>query len=280
MREPKKAFDFTAMSTFLTCRRKYDFRHNRGIVGKVAQTAPDFGKAIHTALDTWYIDKDIEKTVQVFKATFQENPDDDKRTHKMGEWILRNYHEQYKDQQWELVKTEHTFDVPLPNGNRFTGRIDKIIKWNGCLWIVDHKTTSMLGASYFNAAEPNMQFTGYAYAAKQEGYEVRGVIVDAILVAKGLLPGPSKSRTLTPLARYDIYYKEEHFQEWEDMVLKVQGDIKACEDAEGDLWYPNYTACIDFGECPYRRICKEEKSIRERIIQADYQVEHWDPLHK
>lgn len=281
----RTTFDYTALSTFLTCRRKYDLRMNKGYVRKVELKPVHFGKAIHNALDWWYVDHDVAKAIDVFKANFTENIEiDDKRTNRMGEWILTSYDKQYKDQPWELVKSELTFSIPLSPKMDFVGRIDKIIKWNNCMWVVDHKTTSLLGASYFNMAEPNMQFVGYAYAAKKLGYDIRGVIVDAILVAKGLLPsdattGTRKNPNLTPFARYDVYYKQEHFDEWVSNVTHTREDIRACDEGVG-AWYPNFEACTHFGECMYRRVCKEDIEIRKRILEMDYEIDMWDPLKK
>ena len=132
-------------------------------------------------------------------------------------------------------------------------------------------------------AEPNMQFVGYAYAARHLGYDIKGVIVDAILVAKGLLPsdgtaGTRKNPNLTPFARYDVYYKQEHFDEWFDTVTKIKDNIESCDRI--DSWYPNFEACTHFGECTYRRVCKEDQAIRQRILDMDYEVDFWDPLKK
>jgi len=266
------------MSTFLRCRRKYNYRINRGLVPRTAQTAPSFGKSIHLALDSWYQDKDIEKAIGIFKADYPEDLTvDDKRTHKMGEWILRNYHEKYLDQPYELLSTEKEFSILLPWGNKLTGRIDKIVKWGGAVWIVDHKTTSQMGPSYVKMAEPNMQFDGYIYAARALGYEAIGVIVDALLVAKGLLESSTRGR-LTPLLRYDSYRSPIQLAEYEHEIQMIQKDIAVCENT--GYWCPNKDSCTYYGECPYRRVCMEESGLRERLLESEYTVEFWSPITK
>lgn len=277
----KTEFDYTAMSDFLSCRRLYYFRYNRGYRLRKEYTAPAFGAAIGKALDSWYTNKDVEKAIKEFKTNYVEDLTiDDKRTYAMAEWILHNYDQQYRDQPWELVHTEMEFKLPLPNGNFLVGRIDKVIKWLGdtpTLWGIDHKTTSQLGGQFFNFAEPNLQFPGYTWALIQKGINTRGFIVDAILVAKGLLPGPKKNANLTPLARYDIYHKAEHLEEWLNSVLLIQEDIRRCE--EMNTWCPNFCNCVTkFGDCQYRRVCKEDKDIRERILAQDYEINFWNPL--
>lgn len=268
-------FDNTMLCAYQTCQRKYNFRHNMGLTGKARQYAPEFGQAIHKALDCWYKTRNVESSIDIFKNNFMENPEDDpKRTHKMGVWILNNYFEKYKDQPHKLIQCEQAFSLPLPNGNTFIGRIDKIVEWCGDLWVMDHKTTSELGASYFKKADPNLQFTGYTWAARQLGYNVVGVIVDAVLVAKGLLESSSRAR-LTPLSRYDLYRSQEHLDEWFETVNRIITHIQVGEKA--DYWIPNFDACTYYGECPYRRICVEDKAVRPRIIEAEYIINHWDP---
>jgi len=143
------------------------------------------------------------------------------------------------------------------------------------LWVIDHKTTSSLGQNYVKMSEPNLQFDGYTYAAKREGFDVVGVIVDALLVAKGLLESSSRSR-LTPLLRYDSYRSNAQLEEYERIVDRIQKDIRVCE--ETGEWYPNYDSCTYFGECPYRRVCVEEECHRERLLNSEYVVEFWSPL--
>lgn len=273
----RREFDYTMMSTFQTCQRKYELRINRGLVGKEAMTAPDFGKAIHAGLDSWYKDADLEKAIEVFKAAFVENPEDDKRTHKMGEWILCNYHEKYKDQPFKVLATEQEFTLPLKNGNSLIGRIDKVIEWDGVVWGMDHKTTSMLGDSYMKMHTPNLQFSGYTWAIQQMGYpQCQGILVDAILVAKGLLEG--KAARLVPLRRDFAYRSPADVAEFLSITQNLHTLINQSEC--NNSWVPNWDACTDYGECPYRKVCKEPVEYREAIIKSDYKVEHWDPRGK
>lgn len=275
---PKSDFDYTSMSTFMTCQRKYDFRINRGLVGKKAPVAADFGKCIHKALDSWYKDKDVDRAITIFKGEYVESEEDDKRTHKMGEWILRNYNDKYTDQPFKVLATEQEFTLALPNGNNLIGRIDKIIEWDGAVWGMDHKTTSMLGDAYMRFHTPNLQFSGYTWAIQQLGYpKCQGVLVDAMLVAKGLLEASSRAK-LVPLRRDFAYRSAGDIDEYLHTIKYIQNTIHLNEDF--NVWIPNFDACTDYGECPYRKICKEPVEFREKIIASEFHVEHWDPRDK
>lgn len=278
-KQHRSEFDYTMMSSFLGCRRKYFFRHVEGLVSKSTAKAPAFGSAIHKALDSWYKDHNTEAAIEIFKREYKEDlATDGKRTHAVGEWILKNYNERYQDQSFKVIKTEHEFCLKLPTGNNLIGRIDKIIDWDGALWLMDHKTTSQLGPYYFKMHTPNMQFDGYIWAAKKMGYNVQGVLVDAILVAKGLLDSSSRGK-LTPLARDFATRSQEDIDNYIDLVEDIQGEINLCEKEIEDF-YPNYDACTYYGECAYRKICTNPKNVWEKIKQMDYSVEHWDPRNK
>jgi len=283
--EKRTHFDYTMMSAYQRCQRKFYYRHQRGLVGKKARMyAPEFGRAIHLALDRLYVDWDVVQAVAHFKANYEENLEEDpKRTHKMGEWIIKNYAKTYQDQPHKIVHAEMSFDLPLGNGNSLIGRIDKVVEWGGTLWIMDHKTTSQMGANFYKEFDPSLQMTGYVWAARELGFDVRGVLIDAILVAKGLLESSSRSR-LNPLARFDFYKNDAALKEWKDTVLQIQTDIGWTEEdarINGPArWTPNFDSCTYYGECPYRRVCSEEEQVRERLISMDYDVDFWDPREK
>jgi PD-(D/E)XK nuclease superfamily len=285
----KKDFDFTAMNTFRICRQRYDYRINRGLVPKRDELPLTFGGAIHKALDELWKQyrehgkyTDVQKAVDIFKGNYTEDTKrDDKRTHRLGEWMITNYAMTYAHQPFKILKVEQAFEIPLPNGNNFIGRIDKIVDWDGAIWVIDHKTTSELGPSYGRSVELSGQFTGYVWAARQLGYKnCVGVIADVLLVAKGVLESSSRAR-LTPFARFDAYRTDSQIEEWSRNCGLAQDEISKCESA--NTWPMDGLLsglCTYYSECPYARICLESPEVRHKIIKSDYNVSHWDPRDK
>jgi hypothetical protein len=275
MQAPKK-FDYTAMGSFLRCRRRYYFRHVRDLVGLGRMTAVEFGKSIHAALDVWHTERDIDKAIQIFKNSFVPDPEDDKRTVPVAEKLLKLYAEKYAHESFKILQTEKQFEMPLPNDTTLIGRIDKIIDWDGAIYVLDHKTTSRLGYEFFYKIKPNMQFDGYILAARYLGYPTcSGIVLDALLVAKGLIT-PAQLAKLTPLARDISTRSENELDTYMKNTLSIISDIQKCYLTED--WYRNTEACCDFIQCPYRNICKEEESVQEQIIASDYRIEPWTPL--
>jgi hypothetical protein len=269
-------FDYTMLSTFLTCRKKYWWRMVRNLILKTPQTALEFGRCIHLALDNWYVNKDYKKAIEVFNEAFVENPEDNKRTKSVAAKLLQLYHERYVDSSIKILASEMEFTLPIPDsGIALIGRIDKVIDWGGAIYVMDHKTTSRLGAEFFNKIKPNMQFDGYVWAARQLGYPTcSGVVMDALLVAKGLII-PAQLAKLSPLGRDISERTDEDIEGYLNNVRRIVRDIGQCYIH--DEWYENTESCCDFNECPYRRLCKESGSVRESIVKADYVVEKWEP---
>lgn len=268
-------YDFTMLSTFLRCRKRYYWRIVRGLISKVPQTAPEFGKCIHKALDVWFQTHDKTKAIDQFKSIFVENPGDEKRTLRVGEKLLSLYFDKYDHEGFKILATELSFCLPVNSTFNLMGRIDKIIEWDGAIYVMDHKTTSRLGYEFFYKIKPNMQFDGYIWAARQLGYpKCSGILLDALLVAKGLIV-PAQLARLQPLARDVSSRTDEELERFIRNANLIVDDIHRCY--ETGIWYENTESCCDFIECPYRRICKEEKSIQEKITAMDYKVEIWDP---
>lgn len=271
-----KEVDYTMMSTFLRCRKRYWWRMVRNLVGLQPPTAAEFGRCIHKALDVWHLEHAKDKVLAMFKSEFKEDPTDEKRTIEVGVKLLSLYMEKYEQEGFVVRECELEFSLDIPGTERtLIGRVDKVIEWDGAIYVMDHKTTSRLGYEFFNKIKPNMQFDGYIWAVRQMGYPTcSGVVMDALLVAKGLTV-PSQLARLTPLARDISTRTEEDLKRYITNIQAIIDDMEYCYDQ--DEWYENTESCCDFIECPYRKLCKEDDNIRERIVSSDFKTEVWSP---
>lgn len=277
MHEIPKHYDYTMLSTYLRCKRRYYYRMVRHLTGTARMQAAEFGHAIHQALDSWYKKQDDTLAIAIFKTDYLDDGTDAKRTHAVGEKLLKIYFEKYRDQRFKVLASEQVFEIQLikDTDTMYMGRIDKIIDWDGAIYVLDHKTTSRLGYEYFYRIKPNMQFDGYIMAARALGHQsCSGVVLDALLVAKGLL-SPSSLQRLTPVARDISTRTEQELREFKEDVADILREIRV--SYEGNTWHRNTEGCCDFIQCPYRRVCSAEPELRESIISSDYVVEKWDP---
>lgn len=158
----------------------------------------------------------------------------------------------------------------------WTGVMDLLVSQNGQNWIVDHKTTSIEGPSYYDGFELSQQFIGYARAAqKLLGQPVEGALLNAIIGRK-----PTKTGKSLDFARRFYRYPTYLHDEWQHDVLNLIDDfvhrLKEAYFPKRTLW------CVNkFSTCPYLSVCKLPAGQREVLLQtSNYSNYTWDPTKK
>src|SRR5690606_1937638 len=72
----------------------------------------------------------------------------------------------------------------------FTGKIDRVCRKNDSLYLLDHKTTSIGGPTFFQEFYTALQFKGYKWAVEQMlGEPVAGVIINGLICRAPLKNG-------------------------------------------------------------------------------------------
>lgn len=147
----------------------------------------------------------------------------------------------------------------------YTGRSDMIAHYANGVYVFDEKTASQLGASWSRQWEHRAQFTGYVWAAKEEGIEVQGAVVRGISILK------TKYDTLQAIT----YRADWEIERW---LAQTHRDIQrmiACWEA-GWWDYSLDHACSEYGGCGLARICKSPNP--DTWLQMDFEQRVWDPL--
>lgn len=167
---------------------------------------------------------------------------------------------------------EYSFAHPLPVNHPvtgdpllYTGRSDMIAEYMNGVYIVDEKTTSQLGASWPRQWEMRSQFTGYAWAALEDGIKTDGAIIRGVSILK---------------TKYDTLQAITYRGEWEidRWLTQTERDlhrmIKCWEDGWWD--YNMDTACGEYGGCSLLQICKSKEP--EDWLASYFEQRVWDPL--
>lgn len=175
---------------------------------------------------------------------------------------------------FRVIGAETPFELPLPSGRMFCGKLDQLVEWNGRLWVRDWKTTSRKpskkGGGWKALYSPDHQFTGYIWASqKLSGRTVDGAIIHVVYNIKTM--GPEFYPTLANRTSGDIdhwiTWVEDSWDEWERRV-------------ETDSWPMNTTACGDWAGCFFRDCCgKGNWSAIERWLEERTIYSVWDPLN-
>ena len=264
--------DYTTISDFLVCRRKFYWRHVRNLVPKVKSTALMFGGAWHKAMEAYWTEGDA---IKVFTEEYGEVdvPLGDKRSLERGLKILADYMKRYPVDSFEILASEGShgveFERIIPDPQLpeeisvwYYGKMDKVIRWNGGVYVMEHKTTSQLGYGFFSQFALNHQVDGYIYLCKDKYGECNGVLVDAVLIAKVKMNCMRDVATRT----------EEDGKEFEVELDCIVQNIRWAIEHES---YPmNKSLCQYYGECAYRDLCLYHGD--ERVIEGRYRESVWD----
>jgi len=163
---------------------------------------------------------------------------------------------------------EIRFNFPLDFGPSedqpyvLCGKIDKVVVFNGDLFIMDHKTTTTLGTFYFDQFTPHNQMSLYTLAGKVIfKAPIKGVIINA---CQPLVGGTNFERGI-------VYRTQEQLNEW-------LTDLTVWLSRQNDATH-NDAACDKYGGCPFRPICTRSPQVRERFLKSNYiQDTPWNPL--
>lgn len=149
----------------------------------------------------------------------------------------------------------------------YGGIFDGMIEFSGSVYVFEHKSTSQLGAYYFNQFKPNNQVTGYVWAGSMmSGERTGGALINAIGVYKA-----SKTkfeRRLTNRSKHEI-------SEW---LVNLRSSCQQIDDAKRYNEWPRFTHnCTMYGMCEYHSVCVlgNEKERLARL-ETDYVRDKWE----
>jgi len=163
----------------------------------------------------------------------------------------------------------------------WTGVIDIMAEQNEKHWIVDHKTNSVEGPSFWTSFELSQQFHGYVWAAQKiAGHLFDGAIVNAIYgTAPAKTAATQKSHRDKEFTRQYYYYKQEHVEEWETNTKRtIENFIHELTDVNGFPMKPHH--CVHkFGTCKFHDVCRLVPQQRLTMLNSDQFVPNvWNPL--
>jgi len=157
------------------------------------------------------------------------------------------------------VEIQFEFDagVTTKSGEQitFVGTLDRIVRFNGVLYVADTKTSS--NSKYLTARNytPDGQFSLYCVAASVcFGIETSGIVLDGIEV------GPNS----TKFVREIVPRPREVLEEWlQDARVHLR---RLGEAFERNEWPQNDSACGMYGGCRFRPVCGANPAEREGML--------------
>lgn len=154
------------------------------------------------------------------------------------------------------------------------GRIDMIVRQNNGIYILDHKTTSMMGPNYFKEFDLSHQVYGYIHSASVLlNSPVAGFIVNALAIRK-----PTKTGKAFEFQRYPIHTEQGLLGEWlTDTMYLVSDFVEMARRG----YFPKMTKwCVGkYGTCQYHHICGLPPHSRNIMLHSgNFREVKWNPL--
>lgn len=193
------SLDNSQLQQFKNCPESYrlKYRYQKDETGAwLGLSKPDatkddhhknWGSAIHAGLRVFYLKGGWDDIKAAFQAGYPEQLDfsDKAKTPENGLLLLDRYIRRYKDQDntWEILDAEVRQEFELYPGVVYTVKMDLVVRQQGCVYFVDHKTTKMDGSidpGYWTQFEPNSQITGYTAFCTERYGQCSGGIINAL----------------------------------------------------------------------------------------------------
>lgn len=185
------------VSTYRRCPREWHWSYGHGIRPVERAGSLRFGSLVHTGLEAIWLRNGAELPA-----------DGDAFEMEKARAMLDGYAIRWAADNYEVIGVEMQFRVRLVNPDtgarsltfELGGKLDALVRDSaGEVWVVEHKTSSediTAGSQYWGKLRMDSQVSTYIFAAREMGYQPRGVLYDVLKKPqqKPLLATPVESR--------------------------------------------------------------------------------------
>lgn len=141
--------------------------------------------------------------------------------------------------------------------------VDLIVERDGELWLMDHKTSSIVSSNVWEHYSLSQQFIGYAFAVQRILQRpVRGVIANLVIGRR-----PTKTGKSIEFERRYYPYSQETQDEWQSDVFDIVAYFIHCMATNH---FPKHTnACeTKYSLCEYFRVCASCSANRSSLLES------------
>lgn len=293
------------MAEYKTCQYKWYLNYMKLLTPKKPSPALEDGTIFHESLDKLYSGVDMKTIGQDITSDYRKlikesklpiTADDIERYEKrrmIMQAMVFSYAEHYASDKvdWNVTHTEEEFAIKydrdgiafIMRGKR-DGRLLKTDDDSGKNYILEHKSTAMLKATYISQLEMSLQMQVYLLAdwKVQKEDRAEALIINAALKSK--LRQGKKESSQDYLNRVIEAYKtdpEKHFfreelriplktlKKIEQDVIKLVRHMQRSEANPEEEVYRDEGACYKYGPCAFLPICKS-RSLKGPHMNAYY----------
>ena len=201
----ERTYDASCIGEWQTCPRSFFYTYVLGLKPIEVNLPMYFGSVMHEVFRVWFTTGDLDLALVELNAMPEETGDPN-RNRGRGKFIFKEYAERFPfaSEDFKVRDVEVEFHLDMPDERVYSGRIDMIGEKDNLIYIMDHKTSKSVGASFFDQFRPNIQITGYCYACRELVGECAGAYVNALSTAQK--PQVRASRLAIPRIASELDY--------------------------------------------------------------------------
>ena len=284
--------DNSTLQHFCQCPRSFFYYKIRKRESGGPKAALNFGANVHVTLGMHYDERPDDEITAVTQKLFLEAdiPLDDYRNVGLAMNLLGKYREHYATEAVDVLEEdgmriiERPFAIPLGTVDGvpivWTGRIDLVGTVNGHFVIVDHKTSSRFGSTFFDAFRNDQAQLGYTWAVREhlrrrgvDPNALKGFMINALIVRK-----PSRTGVPFDFHREIFPVTEDRIEEWKANTMEMLAMLIGC--IRRGTFPMTTKSCIGmYGPCQYLSTCQLAKDRRDAMLNTGfYQDVTWNPL--
>ena len=268
---PATATGNSYLSCFLTCRKKFYWKHILKLEPRELDKNLETGSATHIGLAEWEVSHISELALDKAKAYLES-------VNMTQEWditeaILKAYFESFKSSPLQLIVPE--FETSIKIGPwTYTMRIDGIAILDKHFYVLEHKTTGLGASLFFRKFQVDRQITGYILGAQQycPDKEIIGVFVNGLFKPRrnksglGPVSPPQRELILRTPFQFDLFLNDT------ERIFEQIEVAKYAHRSNLDCFYQNTDACVNFNRtCEYMDLCKY--GPKPELIEALFKTE-------
>lgn len=263
------------IATSLDCARKYHHEYNPspgapyGLEPRRTSQPLRIGLAFHRFLEEWYtlLDAPTEaRTIDSLAAAkamlVKTAPDDgfpsfgaedeEETIVARIEALCRDYIRKWgTTEPFTVLKPELAFLVPLGERHFLKGRTDAIIEYLARVWLLENKTTALLGPRYVKGFHFSHQLISYKYGVQMSlGIEIAGAMLNAVRK-----PNYRAKVSHSDFLRETIQITEQQVENMLTSFIAVADSIERRDPNNAQEWEQNTNRCQDYGGCPWFAVC-------------------------
>jgi len=280
----ERKFSFSKILNYATCPMLHYYRDVVHVFPGRKAKALSLGNCMSEALRKYRSTGSLEEASDGFKAAWisdgkilrvESDPEDPKdfRTVRRALEILEEYVIEYPDDPDNVVRPEVSFEIKAGTVRGYdiilNGRIDGVmLSTQKRPQIIEDKTTTRLGPSFFVQLGGSLQIGLYLWAANEYGlFEIGGKRTTPTCLMSAVRIHPKESKFMRDVAiksRDTLNGFKDNALKWIDrMIASEEESIYPLNDIDNSI-------CIKYGGCDYALLKYVSSKVKKTLLKNEF----------